>query len=283
MTDNSHIDVDTGIPPNAVSVIGDTSEEFPVLKAFQQYIDAEQNKARKRMISLCIFFGCLMTVVVVVFLFLLNSVSQRNQALNDKLFEYLIKDRDHQAAVVVQPPADNSAVFGLTTKLDEIQRKLAQAEAAEIAQREAAKKAETEARAAEAASREALEKARIKEALEVERLKKELAAERAKAAEERERKREAELEEYRRKHYPEYYEKKQKEENKKDSDPVEDEIDAIVREFKDDGPVNYFEEDDEEGRPLPRAKSSSPSKRPSSYSIPVEVKGTKTKWRIPND
>lgn len=281
MTDNSHIDVDTGIPPNAVSVIGDTSEEFPVLKAFQQYIDAEQNKARKRMISLCIFFGCLMTVVVVVFLALLNSVSQRNQALNDKLFEYLIKDRDHQAAVVVQPPADNSAVYGLTTKLDEIQKKLAQAEAAEIAQREAAKKAEAEARAAEAASREALEKARIKDALEVERLKKELAAERAKAAEERDRKREAELEKYRREHYPEYYRKQQEKQNEQDS--VEDEIDAIVREFEDNGPVNYFEEDDEEGRPLPRAKSSSPSKRPSSYSIPVEVKGTKTKWRIPND
>lgn len=281
MTDNSHIDVDTGIPPNAVSVFGDTSEEFPVLKAFQQYIDAEQNKARKRMISLCIFFGCLMTVVVVVFLILLNSVSQRNQALNDKLFEYLVKDRDRQAAVVVQPPADNSAVYGLTSKLEEIQKKLAQAEAAEQARKKAAETAEAEARVREAASREAAEKARIREALEVERLKKELAAERAKAAEERERKREAELEEYRRKHYPEYYEKKQKEQEKRDS--VDDEIDAIVREFEDDGPVNYFEEDDEEGRPLPRAKSSSPSKRPSSYSIPVEVKGTKTKWRIPND
>ncbi len=28
-----------------------TSDEFPVLKAFQEYIDAEQTKARKRMKS----------------------------------------------------------------------------------------------------------------------------------------------------------------------------------------------------------------------------------------
>ena len=37
---------------NAVSVYGQTDglDDFPVLKAFQQYIDSEQAKARKRMV-----------------------------------------------------------------------------------------------------------------------------------------------------------------------------------------------------------------------------------------
>lgn len=293
MTDSSNIDVEPGIPTNAVSVLGDSADEFPVLKAFQQYIDAEQNKARKRMVSLCIFFGCLMTVVIVVFLVLLNGVSQRNQALNDKLIEYLVKDRDRQAAVVVQPPADNSAVYGLTAKLEEMQKKLAASEA-ELLQKKAAEKAEADAKAVEAASREAFEKARIKEALEIERLKHELEAERAKAKEDKEMKRQQEIESYRRKYYPYYYEQKdtqppslsqpktQKADPKATDGKEDDEIEALIREYENERPVNYFEEDDEEGRPLPQAKKTEAPVQPSSYSIPVEVKGTKTKWRIPN-
>ena len=39
----------------AVSVYdaGNAMDDFPVLKAFQQYIDAEQAKAQKRMLFLC--------------------------------------------------------------------------------------------------------------------------------------------------------------------------------------------------------------------------------------
>ena len=41
---------------NAISIYGQEGlDDFPVLKAFQQYIDAEQSKSRKRMIMLCIY------------------------------------------------------------------------------------------------------------------------------------------------------------------------------------------------------------------------------------
>ena len=44
--ENSHIDIDPEIPRNAVSIYGnnDAMDDFPVLKAFQQYIDAEHAK-----------------------------------------------------------------------------------------------------------------------------------------------------------------------------------------------------------------------------------------------
>ena len=51
---------------NAISIYGQEGlDDFPVLKAFQQYIDAEQSKSRKRMIMLCVFFGFLMAVMIV--------------------------------------------------------------------------------------------------------------------------------------------------------------------------------------------------------------------------
>ena len=90
---------------NAISIYGHEGlDDFPVLKAFQQYIDAEQSKSRKRMIMLCVFFGFLMTVLIVIFLLMLRDADAKNQALNDKVLEIVMKDRDRQP-VVVQPPA----------------------------------------------------------------------------------------------------------------------------------------------------------------------------------
>lgn len=276
----------TAIPERAISLYNsDTHEEFPVLRAFQQYIDAEQEKARKRMLSLSIFFGCLITILVAFFLFMLNSVSSRNQALNDRLIEYAIKDRDRQASVVVQQPQqDNSALLALTARLDEMQKKLLEAQQqaveAEKARTEAAQQAAEKAAKDREAIALAMEKKKTQEALEVERLKALLAAEREKAAAERERKREAELEEYRRKHYPEYYAKKENPEPSKaitieevDATEEPDPIDELLDELSDEGAINYFEEEEE-------ASSTSKVK---SYAMPVEVKGNRNKWRIPND
>ena len=88
-------EVDNPMPNNAVRLYGqDAMDDFPVLKAFQQYIDAEQAKARKRLLALGIFFGILTGAIIAVFVILLLNVSQRNQELNDKLVEYAMKDRD---------------------------------------------------------------------------------------------------------------------------------------------------------------------------------------------
>ena len=115
---------------NAISVYGHEGlDDFPVLKAFQQYIDAEQSKSRKRMIMLCVFFGLLMTVMIVVFLLMLRDASARNQSLNDKLVEYVMKERDRQP-VVVQPPApaqnaaNDAAVKAMTDTLAALQKQI---------------------------------------------------------------------------------------------------------------------------------------------------------------
>ena len=190
----------------AVSVYGgagDALDDFPVLKAFQQYIDAEQAKARKRLLALGVFFGVLMLAVIAIFVVLLVSVSSRNQLLNDRLVEFAMKERGAATApVVVQPPQDSAAVLAFTTKLEEMQRKLAEAQAK-------ADKAVAEAEASRAAQQAAADAAKPKaptaEELEIQRLKAALAAEKEKVAEEQKRRREEELEAYRRKHYPELY------------------------------------------------------------------------------
>ena len=292
MDQTPHVDIGSDIPPtNAMRVYGDAgNEEFPVLKAFQQYIDAEQNKARKRMIALSIFFAFLMTVVIVVFLVILNHASARNQALNDRLINYMMKkDADRQAAVVVQPQADHSAVLNLASKIDEMQRKMddanKKAEAEALARQEAEKK-EAARMESEKASRLALEKAKLNEEIEIARLKAELAAEREKASRARETKREAELEAYRRKYYPELYETKtpatttkrpatttQKTSARKTTSATSREaeeaaIDALLDELSKDEP-DYFEEDE----------AATTEEDP--YTIPVEVKGVRSNWRIP--
>ena len=288
-------EVDPGMRQTAVSVYGDGIDDFPVLKAFQQYIDAEQARARKRLITFSIIFGVLMICVISVFVALLYSSNQRNQLLNDRLVEFAMRDRDRHSAVVVQPPVqqDNSAILALTAKMEELQQKLIQtqkqAEESEKARVEAAAKAAAEA-AAEAAkpkepSAEEIEIRRLRTLLAAE--KERLEAERKKLAEERSRRREEELEAYRRKHYPELYEKPKakpaaptpKKTAKKTAPVVEelpeemdvvDETDDEDEELDDSSAINYFKEE------------SAPSGE-KTYSIPVEVRGSKSKWRIPKD
>jgi len=297
MTTNKSEMPDIDAEGSALSLLDASGEEFPVLKAFQQYIDAEQNKARKRMLSLAIFFGVLLAVVVSVFVVLLNAISSRNQQLNDRLIEYVMRDRDRpQAApVVVQPTvanapqaADTTAIQALAAKMDDLQKKLAASEL---------KAAEAQKAAAEAAK----PKVPTAEELEIKRLKALLAAEKerqtaekVRQAAEQEKRRQEELEAYRRKHYPELYEppkavqKKLAERSRKTKrrvvveDPVEDEdIDEEETEsdastskdadtlLDDDDAIDYFKEE------------KSPSGR-KNYSIPVDVRGSKSRWRIPD-
>jgi len=292
-------DIEPDVRQTAVSVYGsDAMDDFPVLKAFQQYIDAEQARARKRLVSLGIFFGILVLCLIAVFVLMLHSASQRNQMLNDRLVEFAMRERDRQQ-VVVQPPApvvqqDSAALAALTAKIEELQNKLAEKEtkakeeAAEKARREASENARKEA--AEKAAADAARKARLDaEEAEIRRQKALLAAEKEKlAAEELRRRREAELEEYRRKHYPEYYAKpvpttpKQAETTVQPRKPakaaatapkvpakVEPEVEAVEdNSLNDDDAIDYFKEE----------TSASGEK---SYSIPVDVRGSKGKWRIP--
>lgn len=198
-------------PENTLSLYREEPEDFPVLRAFQQYIDAEQEKARKRMLSLSIFFGCLLTVVIVFFLVLMNNATLRNQLLNDRLVEYAMKERERQSTP--QVAFDNTAILALTAKIDEMQKRMEESqkkiEETERARQEAAQQAERRAQEDKEAQAKADSERRSKESLEIERLKSLLQAEREKNAEEAKKRREEELEAYRRKHYPEYYAKQE--------------------------------------------------------------------------
>ncbi|MCQ2395661.1 MAG: hypothetical protein MJ249_15380 [Kiritimatiellae bacterium] len=267
-----------------------------MLKAFQQYIDAEQEKARKRLILICVFFGGIMFVVIAVFVGLLVSASSRNQMLNDRIVEYMMRDREQRgSAVVVQPSQDSSAIHALTSKLDDLQKKLAESQAA-------AEKMALNAAAAKAGQTvETLSpKGPTHEELEIARLKALLAAEREKTAVEREKQRQAELEEYRRKHYPELYEKKapakdedipakqeiKKAPKKSASEELLEEVDKILNESK---AVSYFDDDETEDDAVPAKKAKSPSRpqpQPApkkEFSIPVDVRGSSSRWSVPNE
>ena len=288
--------MDTEIPQNAISVYGQDSgvDDFPVLKAFQQYIDAEQNKARRRMVTLCIFFGALMTIVVAVFMFMLYGINERNQLLSDRLVEYAMRDRDRLVAQppqpVVQSAPDNSAneaaMRAMTDTLLALQKQMAEQQQSQSVQQKASPTYEE--MEIEKKTREAEEKIRRARAL--------LDAEKKKLAEEREKLHAEEVERQRRRLYPEYYENhtakkspeapsssavaKQTPANKSvkpqisDSDIADilrevDEAtgihDANAEDMDDDfeDAIEYFSDDE--------------------YQIPVKIEGTSTKWHVPLD
>lgn len=289
---------------NAVSVYGQTDgmDDFPVLKAFQQYIDAEQAKARKRMVMLCVFFGFLIGIVIAVFMVMLHSVGERNQALNDRLVEYVMMERDRQATAVQQAPspsASETTLKAMTDSLVAIQKELAEKKAA--AERvpspeEIARQRKLQSEQDAIAEQRAL-----------------LDSERKNLAAEREKLRQQEIEIHRRKLYPEYYREKdaaaakpqaRATPTKKTPTLTQADIDEILAEV--DG--IYEEETNAERsvaelatRKAAQTKPAVPSKKPAQqvvpaeiddddaieyfnddeYSLPVDIKGSSAGWKVP--
>lgn len=226
-----------GGPTSAVSVFGQAGNmaDFPVLKAFQEYVDAEQAKSRKRMLGLSVFFVILLIVVVVTFTLVLTTVINRNQSLSDRLLDVALRERaaaDRQppaAAVQPQPAADDSVVKPLLKKLESLAEAISEsarqklqppAPAPAVPQ---AAPAPTPAVAQPAVSQpavsqpaEALEMLRLRE--ELRRRHEALDAERQKIKEAREKlkedRRQAEIEQHRRRLYPEHYARKDAEKAK---------------------------------------------------------------------
>ena len=221
-------DIENDISQNAVSVYGQesTMDEFPILKAFQEYIDAEQAKARKRITALSVFFGVMLVAILAIFMTLLVKSYDDNQHLNDRLVDFMQQERERSdkehaereraaAEAAARPSRDSAAVIELTKKIETLQEKIYNAQRkADDAERTLVEKeklmAEKDKQAAEALKK-AIEDAKPKgpsqEELEIARLKALLAAEKQKqaAAVEKERRRQEELEAYRRKYYPEHY------------------------------------------------------------------------------
>lgn len=194
---------------NTLSIVPSdgTTNEFPVLKAFQEYIDAEQAKARKRMLGLSVFFIILLIVVVITFVLILTTVVNRNQALSDRLLDYALKERDRAVQVAPQPVPQTSVQDMLRPLIERLEREQAamkalyekQQKEAENRYKEAEslyekrqKEAEAKANARNKERDEEIRKA--KEALEKERLRLK-----------QENDRQAEIERHRRRLYPDYY------------------------------------------------------------------------------
>ncbi len=83
---------------------GASSESFPVLQAFQEYIEAERKQARKRILQLSISFGVIIGVIVVGFL---AAGVYMMQNTTNRLFEVAMskKDEASPAPVAVTLPA----------------------------------------------------------------------------------------------------------------------------------------------------------------------------------
>ena len=281
----------TEIPQNAISIYQQDNgmDDFPILKAFQQYIDAEQSKARKRMVLLCIFFGALITILIAVFMFLMREINVRNQQLNDRLVEYAMRDHAQPSATVQQPQiivpdnsANEAAMRAMTDTLISLQKQIAEQQRQ---QPQMAAPVATPIQDMTPLSAEELAIDRKTRAAE-EKLNKArslLAEEKKKLAEERELLRQEKIEQQRRRLYPEYYGEKPKspaqpptvKKQLSDNDIAEilREVDAhlsvgnaedeeIFDDDMDDA-IEYFKDDE--------------------YEIPVEVKGTSTKWYVPLD
>lgn len=191
---------------NAVSLFsqgGDAMDEFPVLKAFQQYIDAEQSKARKRMLGLSIFFVSLLVVVVVAFAMVLIPILNSKEQMSERFLEMALRQQQLMqpqpaAPVVVNPvqPVAQRSNDDLKPLADQI----AALASALKSQQEEANKPKAPARPAVDPEKSAMTK-------EIKDKDAALAAEKAKLKDLEKRLHDMEVERQQRRNYPEYYEK----------------------------------------------------------------------------
>ena len=197
--------------------------DFPVLKAFQEYIEAEQARARKRTLGLSIFFIVLLVVVVVTFAVImaavinrdqqsLQAIATRNQALSDKLLDIALRERTSAAQPVVnvqQPPAavhPDTGAQALKPVLDRLESltEALKKQPAGTAPQPVPMVQPAAPQPLPAAVSPELEAARRQQD-ELARQRAAVAAERARLREEQEQLRRDRIEQHRRRLYPDYY------------------------------------------------------------------------------
>lgn len=209
---------ETTPPPNAVSVFGQggSPNDFPVLKAFQEYIDAEQAKARKRMLGLSVFFILLLVVITITFTVVVMSVINRNQSLSDRLLDIALRERvPAQPVVTVQSPAPAPVVQPVVHQqsqeeaLKPVVEEIGKLTAALVkAQQQPVPVAQPAPVVVTTSPQPVVQP--VADSAELIRLREELRREREerkaeREAKEKEEKRQAEIEAHRRRLYPEYY------------------------------------------------------------------------------
>lgn len=300
----------------AVSLFGraGSTSDFPVLKAFQEYIDAEQAKARKRMLGLSVFFILLLLVVVITFTIVVMSVINRNQALSDRLLDIVIREKQQtvqpvQPVVNVQPPAPQPIVQPVQpasheSTLKPVLEKIEALVGALTAARQQQPVAPAPVVVTTAApapfqpqpAAESVETLRMRE--ELKKQKEALEAERARLKETQEKLKQSEIETHRRRLYPEYYAAEDAR-FKKGNTPLPDIPPIAVREkahlqvepnrkaqnlkstppsasLDKLEPINYFEQDDDDLKDLVKARKTPPSASTKPASAVKSVRNAKT-------
>ncbi len=241
-------------PANAVSIFGSTgnSNDFPVLKAFQEYIDAEQVKARKRMLGLSVFFILLLVVVVVTFTLVMTSVINRNQTLSDRLLDIALREKPSSAQPVVnvqqpvpqpvvqplvQPMSQAEALKPVLEKFDKLAETLAKNQVPLPMAAPAPVVVTTAAPSpvVQQPSAESQEVTRLREELRREKEARE--SERKKAEED---KRQAEKEAFLRRQYPDYY---ARQDRARSPTPLPSKPQSTVQGMQ---PISYFDNSKED-------------------------------------
>lgn len=205
------------IPPNPtpVALYGnqDAMDDFPVLKAFQQYVDSEQAKAHKRLMTVCAFFTILIFFIIGVFIFVVMNIRSNQNMPNpaadlqrqlmeqtSRMNEQLIEQLTAKQNVQTPSPAASVVVVGDNGKDKALDGSFS-AKERELAEREAKlKKRELENEKRELEEREKAIQERE------ENLKRDEEAKSARKEEDdAKKKREKEVLDHRRRLYPEYF------------------------------------------------------------------------------
>lgn len=121
-------------------------ESFPVLKAFQDFLDAERERARRRQMVLALSFMAALVVVVVLFCgigaVLFSGMVTRSDSKQDKLLEMLLSQRAPvQQPVVVAAPVEKVESDPVMIEMMAVLKQL-RAETAELKAAAAAAEAE---------------------------------------------------------------------------------------------------------------------------------------------
>lgn len=105
---------------------GNGNESFPVLQAFQEYIDAERKQARKRVMQLSIGFAAILGVVVVGFLAAGVSILRNTTSMQTKLMEIVAEKSSAPVQVQSAPvqPAASPSVQSTSPALEESLREM---------------------------------------------------------------------------------------------------------------------------------------------------------------
>lgn len=144
--------MDHGAQENAENIfalsVPKGEESFPVLKAFQEFLDAERERARRRQMTLAISFMAALVVLVVLFCgvgaVLFSGMVKRSDSKQDKLLEMLLSQRNGtQPAPVMTPPTVDPVINEMIAVLKQLKADTAELKAAAAEKAAAATVAET--------------------------------------------------------------------------------------------------------------------------------------------